>query len=275
MVKKLIGKKLGMTRIFLDEGLTPEGSSFHIAGDISSDEAMKTLKTFNDWKGNATEIPSYNTPKQPLRNQVFFVDVPGAKQSVLYIGKIALSGNDSDANKLDFANEVLGGGSSGKLTQILRIEKGYTYGAFSFVIKKKEQSPLIIGTSVRSNATLKSLDIIKDIVNDYEEDFTEEEVELTKNKILKGRTMAYEGLSDKLELLETMSKYNKNDDFLEEEQNELIAMSLADYHRIIDTYMQEEDLVYIIVGDKETQWEEVIEFGKTVTELDVHGNLKL
>jgi zinc protease len=257
------------------EGLTPEGSSFHIAGDISSDEAMKTLKTFNDWKGNATEMPSYNVPKQPLRNQVFFVDVPGAKQSVLYIGKIALSGDDSDANKLDFANEVLGGGSSGKLTQILRIEKGYTYGAFSFVIKKKEQSPLIIGTSVRSNATLKSLDIIKDIVNDYEEDFTEEEVELTKNKILKGRTMAYEGLSDKLELLETMSKYNKNDDFLEEEQNELISMSLADYHRIINTYMQEEDLVYIIVGDKETQWEEVIEFGKTVTELDVHGNLKL
>ena len=195
------------------KGLKPDGASLHIAGDISPNKASNVLEMLNDWKGSPMAIPEYMVPKDPLKNKVFFVDVPGAKQSVLYIGKIALSGMDKDANKLDFANEILGSGSSGRLTQVLRIEKGYTYGAFSFIIKKKEKAPFIIGTSVRSNATLKSLEVIKDIVDNYEVSFTDKEVELTKNKILKNRTMAYEGLGSKLGLLREMSKYDKPDNF--------------------------------------------------------------
>ena len=62
--------------------------------------------------------------------------------------------------------------------------------------------------------------------------------------------------------------------FLENDQEELIAMDLEDYQNVINKYIQEEEFIYIIVGDKSTQWAEVEKFGKPVIELDVHGNLK-
>ena len=72
---------------------------------------------------------------------LYFVDVPDAKQSVVYIGKLALSGTDKNSNNLDFTNEILGGGSSGKLFQTLRIGKGYTYGAYSNITSRQAVSP--------------------------------------------------------------------------------------------------------------------------------------
>jgi zinc protease len=47
---------------------------------------------------------------------------------------------------------------------------------------------------------------------------------------------------------------------------------LADYKNMIATYLQEEDMVYVVVGDKETQLEEVKKLGKPVIELDIYGN---
>jgi zinc protease len=255
------------------QNIVPKKASFHVVGDVAAPRVKKALTIFDVWSGNEAIVPKYSLPEDPLKDEIYFVDVPGAKQSVLYIGKIALSVEDKDANKLDFSNEILGVGSSGRLTQVLRIEKGYTYGAFSFVIKKKEKSPFIIGSSVRSNATLPSLEIIKEIVENYAQDFGDAEVEITKNKILKDNTRAYESYAAKLNMLKNMSKYNKKANFIEEEQKELIAMTLEEYRVIIDKYLKETDLVYVIVGDKETQFEEIIKFGKKITELDRKGNL--
>lgn len=72
------------------------------------------------------------------------------------IGKLALSTADEKVNNLRFANEIFGGGSSGNLFQTLRTGKGDTYGGYSS-----------ISTSVRANTTLKSLEIIKNMVSNY------------------------------------------------------------------------------------------------------------
>jgi zinc protease len=95
-------------------------------------------------KGLATQTVTLRPGHRPAgtRGGVYFVDFPGAKQSVVYVGRLALAATDPNSNNLDFANEVLGGGSSGKLFQTLRIEKGYTYGAYSFVSQLKAQARL-------------------------------------------------------------------------------------------------------------------------------------
>ena len=130
-----------------------------------------------------------------------------------------------NANNLDFANEILGGGSSGRLTQTLRIEKGYTYGAFSTIIKNKEKSPFLVGTSVRSNATLKSLEIIKNMLANYATDFSQNDADITKNKLLKNNTRAFESLSAQLNMLLIMSKYNRPQTYIEDDQNDSVSVA--------------------------------------------------
>ena len=112
------------------------------------------------------------------------------------------------------------------------------------------------------------------MVNDYEKSFTENEVELTKNKILKGNTRAFESLGAQLGILKDISKYDKAVDFLDKNQEELINMTLEDYKNIISTYIVEDQFTYLVVGDKATQLEEVKKLGKPVIELDIYGNEK-
>ena len=254
--------------------LSPDNAYFHVAGAIGKSQTLDAISVLNDWKKPVKDIQSFKVPEQDKANTLYFIDVPDAKQSVLYIGKLALSETNEDANKLGFANEIIGGGSSGQLFQTLRIGKGYTYGAYSSIGTTREGAPFTVRTSVRANATLKSLEIIKDMLSNYAENFSDTEVELTKNKVLKSQTRAYESLGAKIGMLQEITKYNKPDDFLVKKQNELVNMNLSDYKNVINKYLNEKDMIYVVVGDKATQFEDIKKLGKNVIELDIFGNKK-
>ncbi len=49
-------------------------------------------------------------------------------------------------------------------------------------------------------------------------------------------------------------------------------MSLEDYKNIINKHINEREMIYVVVGDKATQFSEVKKLGKPVVELDIHGN---
>lgn len=253
--------------------LAPENASFHVVGSITKPEVQQTLQDFSaSWKNASPEIANDEIQPEGEGGKLYFIDVPDAKQSVILIGKLVLSGEDSDAAKLNFANEILGGGSSGKLFQTLRIEKGYTYGAYSGISDNLEVSPFYIRTSVRANATLSSLEIIEEMVQNYAADFGAEEVKLTQNKLLKENTRAYESLGAKLGILREISKYGKDPSYIEDMQEELMEMKEEDFKEVINEYLSEYEMIYVVVGDKATQLEEVKKLGKPVVELDIHGN---
>lgn len=253
--------------------ISPNGASFKVVGNVNKERVESALSDLADkWKGDPVAVSEQQYPETQKEENLYFIDVPNAKQSVLYIGKLALSENDPEAPKLRFANEILGGGSSGRLFQTLRIEKGYTYGAGSGVPRRKAISPFTISSSVRSNATLPSLEIIRDMVTSYSDGFTEKEVELTKNKVVKANTRAYESLNAKLNMLSNIDTYGKSLDYVNVEQQILMDMELSDFKEIIDKYMVEDEMIYLVVGDKATQMEEVRKLGRKVVELDIFGN---
>lgn len=245
----------------------------HIAGDVSKKRAAKALAGVAQlFDGDQTALPDYDIPAQENAGKVFFIDVPDSKQSVINIGKLTLSTGDKDANKLEFANEKLGGGISGDLAQVLRIEKGYTYGAFSFITDGNVPQPFRAVTSVRANATGASLEIMRDMITAYGPEFNEAAAKTTEQKLVKETTRAFESLNAKLNTLRTISKYGKSKRYVEEDQQELIAMTVEDYQRVIGEYLKEDEMTYLIVGDKATQLEPVKAFaGGEVIELDIYG----
>ncbi len=253
--------------------ISPSQASFHLAGAVPKARAVKAVAALEaNWQAKPVALPAYPVAQAKAKAPLYFINMPDAKQSVIQIGKLALPATDANYNNLNFANQVLGSGSSGRLTQVLRIDKGYTYGASSYVVSSKEVAPFIVSTSVRANATLASLQIMQDMLANYANTFTDTDAEVTKNKVLKGNTLAYEGLSAKLNMLKNISKYKRSKTYLEEDQQELIDMSVQDFRAIINQYIQEDQMIYVVVGDKATQFEEVKKLGKPVVELDIHGN---
>jgi zinc protease len=259
---------------YYNDYFSAANATFHIAGAVSKSIAEKGADELTkNWSTKKTSPVVLGAIKSAEAGNVYFIDFPGAKQSVIYVARLALSASDPNSSRLEFANEILGGGSSGQLFQVLRVEKGYTYGAYSYLGKSKELAPFIVTSSVRSNATLPSLEIIQKMLKDYGTTFSEHEVSVTKNKILKGNTLAYEALNSKLGLLRDITKYGKSKKFVEEDQQQLISMTLSDFKNTIEKYMNEKDLFYLVVGDKTTQLEELKKLKGKVTELDIKGNL--
>ncbi len=260
-------------KAFYAQNFSPTVANLHVVGPVDIGKVAHAFEfLYKDWAPTAVEVPEVPVPKRTGEEKVYFIDVPDAKQSVIMIGRLALAGDDPAVNKLEAANEVLGRGSSGKLTQILRIEKGYTYGAGSGLSRRRGMSPFYVSTSVRANATLPSLVIMDSLMRNYGSNFTEGDVALTQNKILKNNTRAYESDRAKLGILNEMTKYDRSVDFLDKDQAEVQAMTLADFQDVIGTYLPEEDMVYVVVGDKATQLAEVRKLGKgDVVELDIFG----
>jgi len=249
----------------------------HVVGDIDPDRAALALaqlgKTVSPTGAPRAE---FEIPAQDNAGKVFFIDVPGSKQSVLRIGKLTAATGDADFNKIRFTNEKLGGGISGDLAQDLRIEKGYTYGAYSSVPNGTVTRPFTIGTSVRANATKASLETIRDMVKSYGPKFDAAAVETTQKKLIKENTRAFESLGAKLGTLRNISRYGLPPTYVEYEQAELVDMTEAEFKRIAAEYLREVEMIYVVVGDKATQLGPVSEFAKAagkgdVIELDIYG----
>ena len=243
--------------------LTPVGAKLQLVGAVNAERAIAALSTLADkWQGKAVESPEYELSAAPKGQSLYFIDVPGSKQSVLRAGKRTLMSDDEDYTRLGFANERLGGGSSARLMQLLRIEKGYTYGAFSGLRKNiNDVSPWMAGSSVRANVTLESLQLIREQISNYSATFTDQDAAVTKNQVIKRNSRAFETLGAKASLLSRIARQNLPHDIVEREQAMLSSMTTADFQRVIDENLKEEEMVWIVVGDGETQKKTLSDFG--------------
>ena len=267
------GIDLDDLKAYFDTNVSPAQATFHVAGAVSQARVVAALAGLTErWPGKQVTFPAQPTPPELEGRTVYFVDVPGAKQSVLQVGRLALSATDPDFTRLDFANERLGGSSSGRLFQLLRIEKGYTYGARSGVVETLEVGSWFAQTSVRANVTLESLELLRDQIQNYAATFAQDDVDVTQNQIIKGNTRAFESLNAKLGLLRRMSRLGLPPDFLERDQATLLDMTQDDFREVITTYLDESRMIYLVVGDAETQLGRVAElgYGEPVV-LDIYG----
>ncbi len=82
---------------YYQQYFSPSVADLHIVGAVTKDEAVNLLSGLeNNWENKSVTIPEYTTPDPPEESTVYFYDVPGAKQSVLRFGYLAMPETDPD-----------------------------------------------------------------------------------------------------------------------------------------------------------------------------------
>jgi predicted Zn-dependent peptidase len=103
-----------------------------VVGDVEAGRAERAaLKVFGAWKGDAAPAPSFATPLPAAQRQVFLVDRPGSAQSQIFVGVLGVDRKSSEWPALSAANQVLGGGVSGRLFLDVREKRSLAYGTGS------------------------------------------------------------------------------------------------------------------------------------------------
>jgi zinc protease len=119
----------GDLKAYYDRCFSPSVTKIYIAGNITREQVIAALKPLADeWKAKDVALNKYPSPSPPEKSMIYFVDMPGSRQSVIYTGYPAISRDNPDFVKTEFINYRLGGAFTIILNQILREEKGYTYG---------------------------------------------------------------------------------------------------------------------------------------------------
>lgn len=241
-------------KAFYAKYFSPSISSFHVVGAIAEDKVKSALKSLEErWEEKEVVIPTYTMPAAPQKPTVYFVDVPDAKQSVIYIGKPMMAGNDEDFYASTVVNERLGGGTSSRLFQQLREERGYTYGAGSGIPRRINDSYFYASSSVRSNVTKESVELFKEILTTYKDTYTEEDLEKTKSSQLRSNALAFETLGDKMSILQNISTYNLPKDYIKKQEEVVQNMTLEQAKGLIGKYIDPGKMIYVVVGDAKTQ----------------------
>jgi len=252
---------------YYDQNFSPKVTKVLVAGNVSKEQALAALKPLeSEWKAKDVSFASYPVPAGPEKSQIYFIDIPGSRQSVINAGYLALSRNDPDYVKADFVNYRLGGAFTSILNQILREEKGFTYGASSYFLEMKAKAPFFIRTSVVSKSTFESVKIIKDEMEKYRNGVDEEDLQFIKNCMILSNALRFETNGALVGMLSSIAKYGFPDDYIMKEENVIQNMTIEEHKAITDKYILPDKMYYVIVGDAATQLKplEKIGFGKPI-----------
>jgi len=248
-------------KAYYNRNFSPQVATIAFAGAVSQENAMKALKGLAEkWIGTDIEMPQAPTPAPPEQSKLYFVDMPKAAQSELRAGYLGPAYTHPDFHAATVMNYRLGGNFNSIVNMILREEKGYTYGARTAFTGQIYPGPFLASTGVISEATKDSTKIIKESIETYAEQFTEEDLEFTKNALIKSNTRRYETLSALLGMLEQIGSMDLPIDYVKREEDVTRGMTMARHRELVEKYLPD-NMIYLVVGDAETQMAPLAELG--------------
>jgi zinc protease len=239
---------------YYNKYLSPSIAKFLVVGDVDQVKVEAALTALNQkWLPKAVTIPEIKVPGPPAKSQIYFVDVPGAKQSVISIGTPSIPRTNPDFYPATVANYKLGGSFNGVFNLILREEKGFTYGARSSFSGAKNYGSFIASSMVRTNSTLESVTIFKTEMENYRKKVPQEYIDFTKSSLLKGNALRFETLGSLLGMLNVMTSYNLPADYVKQEEAFVKGLTIEKELDLARKYIDPAKMYYVVVGDARTQ----------------------
>ncbi len=260
--EKLEGVTLDDLKAFYGANYSQKEAKLRIVGDVTPTAVTSAFSGLADkWRSDGP--PSVALPPSiPVdTSQIYFYDVPGAKQSVLRMERPSLSAKELDYPLAEAMNFMLGGIYTSKLNTELRVNKGYTYGIRSGFDASKDRGTFSVRSSVRTNVTKESLQLIADILANYGPDFTEDDLQIMKDALLRGQALKTETLSDKLDMVNDIAAYGYPADYKARNAEAIAAMTLEDFKALAATHLRPDAMRYVVVGDAASQAERLSDLG--------------
>ena len=248
-----LGKiKLSDCKRYHKSYVRPNGARLFIVGDMTQAQVVAAFTPLlTSWKGSPRKLAKLPAPKSRA-GRVFFVDVPGAAQSSIYLGHMGPGRSDASY----FANQmmagVLGGGFSSRINMNLREAKGYTYGARGNFTYNRHFGFFLASSSVRSDATHQS---IKELFSEMAalksgvRPALAQELDREKNGAILGLPARFSTARQVLSMYRTLVYYGLPMSYYNDYVGNYSKVTLEQVNAAAATLLHPEDALVLVVGD--------------------------
>jgi zinc protease len=255
--------------------MRPNNATMLVVGDTTFAEIQPRLEAlFRRWEPKNVPTKELGPVEKSNTSKVVIVDRPGAEQSLIISAQLAPPTNNDDEFAIQAMNDVLGGAFSARVNMNLREDKSWAYGAYTFIINGAGPRAFIGYAPVQTDKTAASMaELMKEFV-DIQTARPPEDDELARavaedTLSLPGRWETANSVSTSLA---QMVRYGYGDDYWDTYAQNVRGLSLQQVVEAADRYVTPEQMVWIVVGDRDKIEDEVraLEFGE-VEFLDVDG----
>ncbi|MEX1032631.1 MAG: pitrilysin family protein [Cellvibrionaceae bacterium] len=251
--------------------LAAEALQVVVVGDVAQGEIVEQLDFLNRLPETA---PSPRPqPPVPERNgsTLYLVDKPGAAQSEIRIGYMTELPYDATGEYFEryLMNYVLGGAFSSRINLNLREDKGYTYGARSGFSGDKRPGPFTASASVKKESTADSVrQFVNEITGYRDGGIAPDELEFMRSAIGQSDALSYETPRQKAGFLGRIIEYDLAPDFVNRQAEIIGGISRERINQLAQTHLPMENMLILVVGDKNVIAESIFDLGYPVVELD-------
>jgi zinc protease len=252
----------------------PENAILGISGDITPAQVKQMFSALPAWKAGPGKAGLPVATKPASGRKIFLVDRPGAVQTDVEIGNIAISRLDADYVPMVVMDRIVGGGAAARLFMNLREVHGYTYGAYSQLVARRYAGPWVAEGSMRTDATGGAMTEFMNEINRIRDmSVPEKELEETKRSIVAGFALTLERPTELLDYAIALKVYNLSADYWDTYPAKIMAITAEQVQRVARKYIQPDDLQIVAVGDAVKLKPVLDKFG-TVQVFDTNGQPK-
>lgn len=242
-----------------------------VVGDVAKKQALDYLSFLQNLKYNDYNIPNFSEFPKEKNNQLFFVDKPGAAQTIVTFVKHALPYDATGEHFLTkLMNYPLGGHFNSRINLNLREDKGYTYGAFSGFSGGKTLGEFFIRAAVTPEHTLASINEIFSETKALQDDgITADEMQSMRSSYTQSDALSYETPSDKAGFLQHLMRYELSADYRSAQLALINQVSADELNALAKKWLTTQDMQLIVVGDKQVVLPQLEQLGREIHQLEL------
>lgn len=242
-----------------------------VIGDFEMDRMKTTLReAFSALPAGeeiALDLPDVD---YDFESSINFIDKQDVNQSYVLLGHIGGMRDNPDYAKLQVMNQVLSGGFSSRLFQVVRSDMGLAYSVFgSYGSGTFYPGTFTAGVMTASETTAEAIDaIIGQIERLQNEPVTEEELQQTKDQFLNSLVFRYDSRAKILNERLSYDYAGLPEDTFDRLVEEIREVTTEDIMQVANDYLRPEDVQILVVGNSNEIGDQLTKYGN-VNEIDI------
>lgn len=233
--------------------LRPDKATIFIVSDRALDEVKPLLEArFGNWQGVGSAGTKHFEAKIPAsKSRIILVNRPDSPQSFILGGMVMpVKGTDS-LEKLNAANDVLGGNFLSRMNMDLRETKGWSYGIRGQVYTVVNDIPYLLAAPVQADRTGDSIQALTEDMNAFlgAKGVTPEELDRTRNGSIRELPGSFETSVDVLSAMQRNVIYGRPDNYYDTLADKIRALTAADLDGAARAVIKPGEMLWVVVGD--------------------------
>jgi len=240
----------------------PGSALLVVAGDVDPGEITAQLESaFGSWDAGASPEIEYGTPARS-EQRIILVHKPGSVQAEVRIAHLLPEGDDPVWTPLQVMSHYLGSQPSGRLFQVLREQRGFTYSVGTVLSRRRDRGLFELAFASRNEVLGEALGEAFGVLREVRSgDLPEANLERTRRFLTGSWALQNEVPQQIAGRIATNRLFGLPTDEVERYRDIVGGLTMAEGQRALQRAIDPDRAAIIVVGDALVLQPQLVQFG--------------